>query len=205
MTDPLPSARSLAELSARAYREHSFATVGGVEVLMDVRPETVVLAFRGTEKDGRDIVRDLRGYPWWARELGCWVHRGFLVGARNVMAEFPWHFERPVHLTGHSKGGAEATVVAALMCAAGRRPRSLVTFGSPRTGSWGLGRILAANGVGLQRYVFGADFVTQLPLLLGLLRVYCHVAPAKRIGRATGDGAKDHRIAGYVAALSETQ
>lgn len=194
----------LARLSHRAYGEHSFATVGGVEVLMDVREGAVALAFRGTEKDGRDIVRDLRGYPWFARELGCWVHRGFLVGARNVMAEFPWHFERPVYLAGHSKGGAEATVVAALMCAAGRPPRSLVTFGSQRVGSGGLGRLLAANGVDRVRYVFGADVVTQVPMLLGLLRVYRHVAPATRTGRTTGDGAKDHRIAGYVAALMET-
>ena len=121
------------------------------------------------------------------------------------MAEFPWHFERPIHLTGHSKGGAEATVVAALMCAAGRPPRSLVTFGSPRVGSGELGRLLATKSVELRRYVFGADVVTQVPMLLGLLRVYRHVAPAMRIGRTTGDGAKDHRIANYVTALTHIQ
>ncbi len=186
----------LAELSQRAYRESTWKA-GGAEALYAEEEDAMVIAFRGTEFDFGDIVADLRGLPWPDGDLG-WCHSGFVKGARRLwprIARVVLGTPRAVVLTGHSKGAAEATLAAALMTLAGKPPKELVTFGSPRVGMGRLGRILA--GVPVARYVNGADCVPRHPWPLWRYR---HVGEEIRLGRGR-DRFTDHRIAAYRAAL----
>ena len=191
----------LAVLAQRAYDEPPTFSAGGVEALMVEVGRDVVFAFRGTELDGRDILRDLRGAPWRDRELG-WCHAGFLKGVRAVWPELRKALapRGAVTFTGHSKGGAEATIAAALaMRAFGPAsvfPLALVTFGSPRAGFASLG--LALAGADVKRYVRGRDAVPTHPWPLW---GYRHVGAAIAIGTPHHRW-RDHRIQGYIDDLA---
>ena len=165
MTDR-PTTFDLVRLCREAYTEEPTWRAGGAEVRYTVDPlipdgGTHVWSFRGTTFDGLDILKDLRACPWRPRALGgLWVHKGFWRGVEALAGEtgMPTYWRRLV-LTGHSKGGAEATVMAALLCLNHFPPAAVVTFGSPRPGMAGLGKHLRKNGVRLERYVLGDDIV----------------------------------------------
>ena len=166
-------------------------------------------AFRGTQRNGRDILNDLRGLPKRDADLG-WVHRGFRAGANAVWSEV-WKAARDAHafnlrlyFCGHSKGAAEATLAAAMITVAGLPVAGPVTLGSPLVGFARLGRVLA--GVPVRRYVRGRDAITSHPWPLW---GYRHVGlairigtPAPRFGTPPGRWA-DHRVAGYVADFAD--
>ena len=195
-----PSDIVLARYAEAAYGSHTFRDqAAGVEVLFEVHRRWAVLAYRGTEFDGADILSDLRAVPWRDRRLG-WCHSGFLKSVRDGL----WpRIERvildcpvPVYLTGHSLGGARAVITAGLMAAAGGKPAGLVTFGCPRVGMAGISRLLA--GVPGRRYVRGDDVVPSVPVA-GLVFRYRHDRPATRVGSAAGFSPfEDHKIKGYV-------
>ncbi|MBF0304205.1 MAG: lipase family protein [Alphaproteobacteria bacterium] len=139
---------------------------GGAEVYLRHTDGWIVVGMRGTTP-GWDIAADIRAWPEYAPELGCRVHRGFLAAARSVASfVLPLLRHSRVVLTGHSKGGAEATILAALACAWGwpRPPGALVTFGAPRAGFSGLARCLA--DVPVARIVRPGDLVPLVPRLL---------------------------------------
>ena len=187
----------LVALSARAYGEATWKA-GGVEALLVDEGGFRAAAFRGTEFDFDDILRDLRGLPWRDPDLG-WCHSGFLKGVRRIwprMEPVLTGSDSPLYLTGHSKGAAEATLAAALLVRAGRPPAGLVTFGSPRAGMGKLSRLLA--GVPTARYVNGADCVPDHPWPLW---GYRHTGDAIFLGQPA-DKFLDHRIADYVERLS---
>jgi len=191
--------------AAAAYNRADFAA-GNVEGIFEILPgqAATIMAYRGTEFDFKDILTDLRGVPWYASELGVFCHKGFLLGARDAWAAIgpaliadnrpPWI------LSGHSLGGSLAEITAALMVVHGRPPAALVTFGAPRAGFEGLGRILEAAGVHRSRYVHGRDIVPSVPPAGFLLR-YRHTCRPIAFASNTGDRFKDHCIAEYEGAL----
>ena len=143
-----------------------------------------------------DILRDIRGIPWRDEQLG-WCHSGFLKGARKIWPEMlPMIRGGGVHLTGHSKGAAEMTIIAAMMVVNGFPPASLTTFGSPRAGLGLLGEILKC--VPTRRFVNGADCVPSHPWPVW---GYRHVGEEIKI-RLPGGRFEDHRIVeGYLEGL----
>ncbi len=189
---PRTTNKQLALLCERAYAEHTYEA-GGVEVLHSGN----ILAFRGTTFDGADILKDLRGYPWYDKRLG-WCHKGFLRGAQAIwpiLRDVLWDLP-PQWLTGHSKGGAEATLIAALMIAdkGMRSPAGLVTFGSPRVGRKKLIKIVRAIPMSL-RYVNGNDPVPSHPWEIW---GYDHVPGILRLKGGNDWDMHDHRIADYI-------
>ena len=191
---------SLALAAQAAYDEPATIAHGGVEVRVTEQAGAVIVAFRGTEFDGKDILRDLRAVPWQDFFVG-WCHSGFLKGVRGVWAplfealEIDLDKGTPIYFTGHSKGGAEATVAAGWLAALRYPPAGLVTFGSPRCGFSRLGRVL--SGVPTRRYVRGSDCVPGHPWPLW---GYRHVGDAITLP-GEGHRYRDHRIAGYVEAI----
>jgi triacylglycerol lipase len=186
----------LALASQTAYHESDISRKG-VELTIRRHDKTVVIAFRGTEFDGRDILRDIKLWPWRDSRIG-WCHYGFLMGAREVYPEILTRLNiwdpRAIYLTGHSLGAAMATITAALLT--WEFPASvlhLVTFGSPRAG-----RSLEQHLVGVdeRRTVFGRDAVTAVPSPM----FYRHVGGPVRLGAPTDDMLFDHRLANYVEA-----
>jgi predicted lipase len=192
----LVSDGDLAHFSELAYRDADI-NEGGNQAAYYIKGRSLILAVRGTELDYKDILRDLRAIPWRDDELG-WCHSGFLKGARAIWEEAykVRTTTRPVILTGHSLGGAIATIIAGSMVVAGQPPAALVTFGSPRAGFSGLGKIL--KDVMVRRYVYGRDVVTTVPHWWVL--PYRHVSDEIEIGEK-GNPFTDHKISNYVKEL----
>ncbi len=145
---------------------------------------TAWLAFRGTQPESlKELATDARA---WAREWpgGGRVHAGFarawLGGGAGALAEqvARWLADMaPARIvaTGHSLGGALATLLAA-----GDERAELVTFGSPRVGD----RAFAARFAGrpARRYANCCDLIARIPPE----PVYAHVGTlhyADRHGR----------------------
>ena len=115
-----------------------------------VVPSTVTtygaaLSFRGTvTKDAANLVVDLAVSPIaYAGCSGCTVHSGFLAAyselapmvLKGVQAALPLSaMSMPLLVTGHSLGGAMATIAAFELSLLGYNVR-LLTFGSPRVGN----------------------------------------------------------------------
>lgn len=127
----------------------------------DPRRGAVYVVFRGTESGSYDdLVTDLLTIP--TRWPGpSQVHAGFAAGYRSVAAQMPWRRGVAAQewvLTGHSLGGALATL------AASERPgpaARLVTFGAPRVGDQAFVSLLA--GCEIERYVNCCDLVPRVP------------------------------------------
>ncbi|HXF65831.1 MAG TPA: lipase family protein [Burkholderiales bacterium] len=150
-----------------------------------------VLAFRGTENDWADILADLTFLRTRLPDEPYSAHAGFVYAFKEVWGasvegldspEFPvrWYGARgvsdaleeygrgvPVFFTGHSLGGAIATVAAHYW-----PPRALYTFGSPRVADRALARRFAARGIAIYRVVNSTDAVARVPFaLLGFRHV----------------------------------
>jgi hypothetical protein len=175
-------------------------------VLVLSAAEFVIVAFRGTRVLGlrdplalreslephlRDVVTDLR-FPQAAFDPGA-VHAGFLAVydevATGLAARLDEVAGRPVWFTGHSLGGALATIAAAR---AGSF-QGLYTFGSPRVGDETFANWFA--GRPCYRVVHHDDVVPRLPPPLVPWRppaVYRHVGQLVYIDRdGTVDPARD--------------
>lgn len=197
---PPLSGRYFARLAARAYDDAISPDMhaGSTEIYLTEYAGRHVLTWRGST-DRADWFADLTAWPAYDPELGCRVHGGFLSCARAAAPDLRRWLDRnrePVILCGHSKGAAEATIAAAMMCAWGMPPAALVTFGSPRCGFSGLRKAL--TGVRIDRYVNAGDPVTGVPFVFG----WQPVSPAIRIGRR-GWPARSHLIESYIQALDE--
>lgn len=196
--------------------------------------QAIVVVFRGTEIDRiADILTD--GDVKLTAAFGGKVHDGFLrawMSVRDdtfgaVRALQDEAKARALWFTGHSLGGAVATLAAAAFIAGGVRVAGLCTFGSPRVGDGKFCGVMNARlGNRAWRVVHGEDVVTRVPpRQLG----YEHVGVVKMLsdaGKAVGgksvwddflervtdvvegalpqlrmEGLADHKMAGYVASL----
>lgn len=186
------------ELAREVYNRSTWDT-GSAEALLVDDGICVYIAFRGSEGLGdMDWIRNFRAMPWPRRGLG-FVHRGFLKGAERMLeVSFDEihklsHEGRKIVVCGHSKGGGEAVIFAALLALKGHRPFMVVTFGAPRAGFSKLGDVLA--GVKVLQYWHGADIVPHLPPAGFILR-YRHVGEINPIGRPR-NRLEDHDIRYY--------
>jgi hypothetical protein len=123
-----------------------------------------LLAFRGTGPISvknwlADDDVQLVDQPEYTEGL---VHQGFAGLLDNL-----WTLVTPlltggeVWVTGHSLGGALATLAAARLEAEGRPPRAAYTFGSPRVGDAAFARSYRPT---LYRFVYHRDVLPHLPL-----------------------------------------
>lgn len=113
----------------------------GTQAFCAVRPgEFCVIAFRGTEKNKKDILTDLKARFY--NSASGRTHEGFTIAyegikssIRNTLREREDGKQvEPLYLTGHSLGGALATIAAKDL----ERDfvvSSCYTFGSPRVGT----------------------------------------------------------------------
>lgn len=147
----------------------------------------VYVVFAGTSpSELSDIRDDLRACQthFFPMGKGARVHAGFL---EHTARAWSWvtqqlvdqkPFNRVV-FTGHSLGGAAATIMAAYWSEWVRGERvDLITFGSPRVGNWRFAsRLLPRLGTCL-RFVNHSDIVPRVPKLL-----YWHVGKPAYIDR----------------------
>lgn len=129
-------------------------------------PDWAVLVFRGTDSPRDHRTNLILGLQFLSRQIG--VHLGFQRALDSVWDEVEGELARltcPVFYTGHSLGGALATLAASR-----RAPRATYTFGSPRVGNRAFARSMADARI--YRVVDAIDLVASVPPgLLGFRHV----------------------------------
>jgi len=153
----------------RIDTKHSWVNdpVTGTQALVLFNDENVFICFRGTEPTQiKDIKTDIKAYLVKLNKANnCKVHQGFrdaFLRIRKPLLETlaTKNFkDKPIFITGHSLGGALATVATKELT----HPHQIAacyTFGSPRVGDDDF-----VNGIKspVYRIVNAADAVTMLP------------------------------------------
>ena len=174
--DSIPSVQNRLKLNGLELR--SFTTIENHHFVSAWDPihRTLVIAFRGTDVNQlADFYTDL-DYTSRPTNFGN-VHQGFFNAEHSLHGAIAWELQQkaPAHiwLTGHSLGGAIATLCAAELHNSGRRFSGLVTFGQPRVGD----RVFAETinrefGSRILRVVNEDDIVVSLPPRLPAIRPY---------------------------------
>jgi len=117
-----------------------------------------VLVFRGTKGNLTSWIANFKSKKAsWPK--GGFVHEGFKTIFFEMWKEIQTvldNFDIPIFYTGHSRGGALATMLASL-----RPPRALYSFGSPKVGDKNF--VATLNNVPVFRVVNNQDIVTTMP------------------------------------------
>ena len=164
-----------------------------------------VVIVRGTEGPktgwhvGADWVRNLRAVPWYDQYLG-WTHSGYLKGARGLFKVcyndiLAVRHEMPVGFAGHSKGGAEASDLAAMFYGY-FKPAFVVTFGASRPG-----RLAALEGLPFDRFIHGRDPVPYMPPWISHPKVSVEYSLPPVDDKIFA--VQDHGITGYISSLRQ--
>jgi len=160
-----------------------------------------VVAFRGSESL-TDWITNLKAYPRKNVRLMGHVHRGFYESLMSIEYAIREGMRREVYITGHSLGGAMATLFAAhLWLNSMHIVKGLVTFGEPRPGSEKLAAII--RRIPGYRYVAHGDPVDNVPFSLPFVKnKYQHGRIATMIGSRTGP---DHPMSHYRLNIPEVE
>lgn len=149
--------------------------------LVGLMGDGLVLAFRGTmplDLDSpptvRDWVNDFHAAPITVSGFPGCVHAGFSGALTalwpDITAELKRQAagapaDRPLLITGHSKGGAMAPLAAwALKAIAGTPPPKVVTFAAAKPGDATFRAAYESIGIDHTRYEYNIDIVPHLPL-----------------------------------------
>ena len=145
--------------------------------------DMAVVSFRGTENI-RDWETNLQysqtpaASPYPAvNESGGRVHQGFLDAFMSVREQIAQYLPRaegvPIYITGHSLGGALATLGAVYL--SGWGPAACYTFGAPRVGDKEFSKRLQTS---VYRVVNPLDTVPRVP---ARSQGYCHAGVEKKL------------------------
>ncbi len=159
---PRPTRREI--LESVGFRQLSFFRSPETETqAMLVRrvedPVFAALVFRGTEQTLKDFVTDLQMGVEALVSDDVAVHEGFRLALDSVWPEIEEalaDLSCPIFFTGHSLGGALATLAASR-----RAPKALYTFGCPRVGNSRF--VKSLEGIPTFRIVDDWDLVTMVP------------------------------------------
>ncbi|KAF9735429.1 hypothetical protein PMIN06_002587 [Paraphaeosphaeria minitans] len=185
--------------SAIEYNSNLPTDVTGY-VALDPSNKLIVVSFRGSASIQNWITNLDFGAVPTPLCTGCTVHRGFwqswldarsavTAAVKQLSASHPTH---KIVTTGHSLGGAIATLAAADLRNAGYQVASY-SFGAPRVSSATLAEYITAQPGGNYRITHWNDPVPNIPpVLLG----FAHVSPEYYINRPNGLAvrASDFRI-----------
>ena len=166
----------------------------------------VVVAFRGTEPNKwNDIVTDTNVFKTpFNPDDAAWgeIHSGFYKGFEGVIDQLEARAQGLLEsggnarlwITGHSLGGALATIMTAwLLEKMDKNPAwadfplsGLITFGSPRVGNERFvsqfNAAVTAHGISHMRFVHGNDIVTRIPSF-----GFHHVGDTHYLGKSNDD------------------
>jgi triacylglycerol lipase len=143
----------------------NFADRDGAQAYIFGSDSDVVVACRGTEpNDWNDVKADVNALMVLAETAGR-VHRGFKREVDDLWPELEKVIapdERTLWFTGHSLGGAMATISAGrcFLSHIPATPQGVYTFGAPRVGTR---RYINTVEVDLTRWVNNNDIVPRVP------------------------------------------
>ena len=121
------------------FTNHRFIDKEGAQCYIMWNDIDAIIAFRGTEpKETSDIKADLNAIQRQGMHNTGDVHGGFQGEIKKVWDDLNFTVadiqDRKIHITGHSLGGAMATICAKRLQEEGIHPHCLYTYGSPRVG-----------------------------------------------------------------------
>lgn len=171
------------------------------------KPEFIAVIFRGTEKNIEDWLTNLNARPFPIKEQSGdfgkapTVHRGFYEKYLGVKREIEAILDQvtenkdiPIFFTGHSQGGALATIAARELSQIPRYENSACyTFGCPRVADY---RYFEFMKTPVYRVVNSSDIVPTVPpgvwamLLVQLLDLSSHLLAAMRMPTSLVDTLK---------------
>lgn len=223
--------------SVMIYLDDHVSKDGGIQILIGEPDDSGVqyVALRGTS-NRENVLGDIRFAKRASHRYNLNLHDGFRNYAERAfdVASALLDDSRPVHLTGHSLGGAVVAILDGYLRDAGFEVARVVTFGQPRvTDKYGASVLrLAALDFRFIRVVHEDDMVTLVPkvgyahygpeVILKKDRAYC-VWPGRNPvngERVEGPGfvrfwrnllrfsignPADHSMAKYVAKLRDLQ
>ncbi|MGG6311474.1 lipase family protein [Paenibacillus macerans] len=180
-------------------------------------PDEIVVAFRGTSSTTNwiaDVIATQQKFKW--SKEACLTHRGFTgiyaSARRQVMSALRRLPEnKTLYVTGHSLGGALATLCALDIAANTERVPVLFTFGSPRTGDPDFAKACANHVPNSYRIANVFDVVTHAPPHLFKLPnqektyYYSHVAMACPLDFPSMSLSSNHGIGSYFAQLGRLE
>ena len=159
----------------------------GTQAILVSTEKFIALAFRGTEKGSiKDIKSDAKAERMQC-ETGGKIHSGFheafnkvALDIQNILDKNEFK-DKPLFITGHSLGGALATIAAKKLSHKDGGIAACYTYGSPRVSNdeW-----LSGIKTPIYRVVNAADCVTMLPPgteIIDLIRWICRLIP--KIGK----------------------
>lgn len=200
----------LAKASGEVYHQQTHAEGSAEAAISTFDDENYIVAFRGTEKDGKDILTDLRTIPWYDGNLNAWCHSGFLKTTRPLF-DVMWgdvyniaHQGNKIHFTGHSLGAARAAIFAALFCTVWKNKGiTLTLFGCPPP-QFGHGLEKWLAGVPVAIYKHGSDFVFSHPIFGSQVNPrVVQIGRSDTVARSLSQARwLDHRITNYIMAMS---
>lgn len=132
----LPGAKAAPYWDALGFSTRRFVESKGAQCHIIDSGERVVFVFRGTEPtELSDIAADLKAWKSRSYTRGK-VHDGFYDEINKLWSTLIAYdtSDKKVFITGHSLGGAMATICASRMSNGGISPQ-LYTYGSPRVGN----------------------------------------------------------------------
>ena len=153
--------RAKRELNKIGITNYKFLENDGAQCHIFSDNENIIVAFRGTEpKEMSDVKADLLAFKRKSKTEGR-VHMGFKLELRKLWPDIEALLQRnkqkKVWITGHSLGGAMATLCASRL---EEKEPSLYTYGSPRVGGQEF-----CDGMDVKhwRFVNNNDIVTKVP------------------------------------------
>jgi triacylglycerol lipase len=156
-------------IKAWNFPRFQFVERNHIQAFIMGNDEAIVLTFRGTECNCiRDWMTDA-DLKLVRAEKGQ-VHRGFSLGLEIIWSDLLMLIQnfrtnhQPLFITGHSLGGALATLAAAKLHAFGYPVQGIYTFGSPRVGDRAFhdhfSQVFPTTAF---RFVNNNDIVTRIP------------------------------------------
>jgi len=155
--------RAKKELQKIGFKSYKFLDNDGAQAHIFNNKDHLIIAFRGTEpKQFSDVKADLLAIKRKSKTEGR-VHMGFKVELRKLWNDITGLIDKKkqkIWITGHSLGGAMATLCASRL---EEKEPTLYTYGSPKVG----GREFC-DGCDVEHYRFrnNNDIVPTVPLWL---------------------------------------
>lgn len=151
---------------------------GSSQAIICEHTDYIVLAFRGSdEKPDWDY-----NFDWkMVKALGVKIHRGFIDATFNLTTKLNWlnSINKPLYITGHSLGGAIATVYTHYRSNIGKRIDGVWTFGQPRVfGHYDAQKFDLKHKKYFFRYQNNNDLVSMVP---PVFTGYSHVGQTRHI------------------------
>jgi triacylglycerol lipase len=147
------------------FEDYQFLSRESAQAYVFLTTSDCVVVFRGTERDDvNDLKADVDAVMVVAETIGK-VHRGFKQEVDRLWEPLEKLLQdntKPLWFTGHSLGGAMATISAGrcVLSPIPSSPEGLFTFGSPRVGNRRYINFVKLNHL---RWVNNNDVVTRLP------------------------------------------